>query len=340
VIAAVPLPVNWVVFPVQADKVPVIVGKAFMPTDVVVLLQEVVVFVKVKVAFPTATPVTIPKLVTVAILLLLLIHVPPVVGESVIVLPIQTDAPAVTTGNAFIVIALVVALQLVVVFKKVKVALPAATPVTTPALFTVAIVLSLLVHVPPVVGNNVIVLPTHIEVVGVLTTGNAFTVTEFVVLLQLVEVFTNVKLALPAAIPVTIPTLLTDALEASLLDHVPPDVGAIIMVLPIHTAAAADTAGNAFTVIEIVLLQLGAVELVKVNVTLPDATPVTTPALVTVAIVISLLDQVPPDVGVTLMVLPRQTDAAEVVTTGNAETVIPPENPVVTVHPVELVITQ
>ena len=44
-----------------------------------------------------------------------------------------------------------------------------------------------LAQVPPVVGDKVIVEPTHTEDPAV-TVGNAFTATEDVVLLQLVEV--------------------------------------------------------------------------------------------------------------------------------------------------------
>ena len=50
-----------------------------------------------------------------------------------------------------------------------------------------AIALLLLAQVPPVVGDKVIVEPTHTEDPAV-TVGNAFTVTDDVVLLQLVEV--------------------------------------------------------------------------------------------------------------------------------------------------------
>ena len=57
----------------------------------------------------------------------------------------------------------------------------------TPALVTVAIAGLLLTHVPPVVGDNVAVLPTH-TVAGAVTTGKAFTVTEEVVLLHPVDV--------------------------------------------------------------------------------------------------------------------------------------------------------
>ena len=68
-----------------------------------------------------------------------------------------------------------------------KVTLPAATPVTSPALVTVALVASLLVQVPPVVGDSVIVLPTQTDDPA-LTTGKELTVTDEVVLLQPVDV--------------------------------------------------------------------------------------------------------------------------------------------------------
>ena len=53
-----------------------------------------------KVTLPAATPVTNPALVTVALVGSLLVQVPPVVGDNVIVFPIQTDDPALTTGKA------------------------------------------------------------------------------------------------------------------------------------------------------------------------------------------------------------------------------------------------
>ena len=68
-----------------------------------------------------------------------------------------------------------------------KVTLPAATPVTNPALVTVALVGSLLVQVPPVVGDNVIVFPIQTDDPA-LTAGKALTVTDEVVLLQPVDV--------------------------------------------------------------------------------------------------------------------------------------------------------
>jgi hypothetical protein len=87
---------------------------AFTATDAVVLLQVVLVLVKVKVAFPKLTPVITPPFVTVAIALLLLVHVPPVVGVSVPVFPTQTIDGDVTVGLGFTVtVTLIVSGQLI-----------------------------------------------------------------------------------------------------------------------------------------------------------------------------------------------------------------------------------
>lgn len=54
------------------------------------------------VTVPRDTPVTTPAFVTVAIAGLLLVQVPPVVGDNVAVVPIHTPAGAVSTGSALI----------------------------------------------------------------------------------------------------------------------------------------------------------------------------------------------------------------------------------------------
>jgi len=60
-----------------------------------------VLLVKVKVADPTATPVTTPLFVTVAIALLLLIQVPPVIGDRVVMPPGQMEVgPVMETVGA------------------------------------------------------------------------------------------------------------------------------------------------------------------------------------------------------------------------------------------------
>ena len=128
-----------------------------------------------------------PALVTVAIELSLLVHVPPVVGDKVAVFPTHTEAGAVTVGLALTVTDEVVLLHPVVPSVNVNVTVPAATPVITPAFVTVATDVLLLVHVPPVVGDSVAVLPTHTDA-GAVTVGLALTVTDEVVLLHPVEV--------------------------------------------------------------------------------------------------------------------------------------------------------
>lgn len=108
---------------------------------------------------------TTPPLVTVAIPKALLVQVPPA-GDavSVVVLSIQIGLGPVRVDVGFgdTVPVNVIEVQPVAVNVKVKLAVPALIPVTRPALFTVATPGLLLVHTPPVVGDNVVVKPTHI----------------------------------------------------------------------------------------------------------------------------------------------------------------------------------
>ncbi len=121
---------------------------------------------------------------TVATEPLLLTHVPPVVGDKVVVEPAHiVDKPVIlTAGKEFTVTAAVGAeTQPVVEFVNVNVAEPAATPVTTPAFVTVATDALELTHVPPTFGNKLVVLPTQIvDRPDIFTAGNAFTVTTVV----------------------------------------------------------------------------------------------------------------------------------------------------------------
>jgi hypothetical protein len=132
----------------------------------------VAVDVNVNVTLPAATPVTRPAFVTVAFVISLLVHVPPVVGDKVMLLPTQTEGSADTTGRALIVTAEVVLLQPVAVSVNVNVTEPGAIPVMRPALDTVALVGSLLVQVPPDVGDKVPLPLTH-TADGAVTVGNA-----------------------------------------------------------------------------------------------------------------------------------------------------------------------
>ena len=94
---------------------------------------------------------------TVAIALLLLVHVPPLLGETLAVEPAHTYVAPPRTGEALTVTAEVVEEHPLTLVVNVNVAEPAATPVTTPEFVTVATLVLLEVHVPPVVGDNVVV---------------------------------------------------------------------------------------------------------------------------------------------------------------------------------------
>jgi hypothetical protein len=224
-------------------------GSAFTLTPGVVLLQDVAVKVNVNDAVPAETPVTIPAFVTVATAALLLAQVPPVMGDKVIVLPTQTDAGALTTGSALTVTGVVVALQEVTALVKIKVAVPAETPLTSPALVTVATAALVLAQVPPVMGDKVVVLPTQTEA-GAVTTGKVLTVTEAVVALHPLAVLVKVNVAVPAAIPLTRPAFVTVATAALLLAQVPPVVGDnwLVEFIQIDELPVIATRGNIFTV--------------------------------------------------------------------------------------------
>jgi hypothetical protein len=82
-----------------------------------------------------------------------------------------------TTGSGSTVTAAVVAEQPVVASVKVNVAFPSLRPVTRPPDVTEATDGELLTHVPPIVGDRVVVSPIHIVLSPVmLTTGSGFTV--------------------------------------------------------------------------------------------------------------------------------------------------------------------
>jgi hypothetical protein len=290
-------------------------------TDIapVVLLHDVDAEVKVNVTEPSDTPVTTPALVMVAIEVLLLIHVPPVVGLKVIVPPTQTPVAELTTGKAFTVSNAVVLLHPEAVSVNVKLTVPAATPVTKPVLSTVATVTSLLSHNPPTEGLSVIRASTHRLSEGRLTAGISLIVTVGVVLLNPVAVSVKVNVTAPAEIPVTNPALSTVATPGSLLTQVPPVTGLSIMVDPTHNLFAGMlTAGRSLTATDAVVFEQPVVVLVKVNVTVPSEIPVINPALVIDATPGSLLVQVPPVPGLAVIMLPTCNVAAGVLTVGNA----------------------
>jgi len=320
--------------PMQILVAPEIVttGIAFTVTVAVgIEAHPVRELVKVKVAVPADMPVTTPAFVTVATEALLLAQVPPVEGDKVVPKPTQILLVPVilTTGKAFTVTAEVAReTQPVPESVKVKVADPAVTPVTTPASVTVATAGLLLIQVPPVEGDKVVVAPTQIVLAPViLTAGCASKVTAEVVAEQFGELLlVNVNVAEPADIPVTTPALVTVAIAGALLTQVPPLVGDKVVVEPtqIVLIPVILTTGSAVTETAAVgkEVQFGDVLLVNVNVAIPADTPVTRPALSTVATAGAELTQVPPDVGDKVVVEPAQILFAPVMlTTGNASTV-------------------
>jgi len=271
--------------------------------------------VNVKVAEPDATPVTVPSLVTLAMPGFELTHVPPVEGLSVVVVPLQIAVPPVTlaTGSALTVIKPVeFETQLVELRVKIKVAVPGAIPVTTPALVTVAMLLLLDTQVPPFVGDRVVERPRQTEVAPViLTIGFSFTITLLVAFeMQPLEFCVNVKVAMPFDKPVTNPLLSTLATTGLLEVHTPPVEGVNVVVVPMHKLLlpVIEAVGlvDTVTTAEGLLIQPVDVD-VNVKVAEPTETPVITPALVMLAIDALLLTQVPPVPGVIPMEVPIQT---------------------------------
>ena len=107
----------------------------------------------------------------------------------------------------------------------------------------------LLAHVPPLVGDKVVVPPTQMEDTGKVTEGPEVIVRDVVVALQPVAVRVKVKVALPAPTPVTTPVLVTVATSVSLLTQVPPVFGVRLAVSPTQMEVwSIVTVGGAFTV--------------------------------------------------------------------------------------------
>ena len=141
--AAVPFPVNVLVWPAHLLSSPVKFGS---PLTVMVVAAETqpLLSLKVMVVVPSVLPVTTPVFDTVA-----MVELPDTHGsvEFAVALPVkaivaltQTELLPVMVGSAFTVTLFVVEQPLILV--NVIVAVPAFRPVTTPNLFTLATVLS------------------------------------------------------------------------------------------------------------------------------------------------------------------------------------------------------
>jgi hypothetical protein len=158
-----------VVVPTHNKVPPRILTTGLSPTVIGVFIldeQPVDVSVNIKVAVPIAKPVTIPEFDTEATLGLLLTHVPPPIGESELVPFTQIlDDPVIATFGLLKTVMDGVFREVhpVLLCTNLKVVEPPKIPVTNPELLTVAILVLLLIHVPPLTGDKVVVLFTHIE---------------------------------------------------------------------------------------------------------------------------------------------------------------------------------
>lgn len=168
-----------VVKPLQINVDPVIAPGEGLTVIVLFAVHPVTGNVYVMTEVPVARPETMPeKLPTVATLVLELVHVPPPASVSEIVELMQTDdEPVIAAGKAFTVTMPVAAQPELSVYE--IVAVPTFTPLTVPP-DTVAIVVELLLHVPPPVASERMVVPDlHRERDPVNAAGPASTVTVF-----------------------------------------------------------------------------------------------------------------------------------------------------------------
>ena len=116
----------------------------------------------------------------------------------------------------------------------------------------------------------------------------------------------------PTASPVTTPLGEIVATAGFPPDHVPPVDGVKLIFAPTQTCVGPPNTGRAFiTTLEVVSEQLDEVSK-NINVTVPGATGVITPAFVTVAVPVANEVHVPPVVGESKPVLPIHTEAGEV----------------------------
>jgi hypothetical protein len=163
--------------PTHSPKLPEIVPGVALTVNGTLVAQPLLVYVIF--VLPGLEPVTTPSGLTVAILELPL-HVPPEgVPDNELDNPLQTFVVPVIEGMAFTVTTLIPTQPVVGVY--VMVAVPAATPLTSPAAFTVALPASLLSQVPPAgLPDQVVVAPTQTPDVPPVMLPGGFTLTTWV----------------------------------------------------------------------------------------------------------------------------------------------------------------
>lgn len=208
-------------------------------------------------AAPPDTPVISPVLISaVAMVVLLLLHVPPVIVLlSVTIVPSQTVVVPVIGAVGFTV-TVVVAVQPAAVIYTIEV-VPADTPVTIPDdMPIVATPASPELHVPPAGASlSAVILPWQTVVFPVIADGSVFIVTVVVAMQPAVVV--NLIITFPADAPYTIPaTASTVAIAVLLLLQVPPVVASLnIVALPAHRVVLPVTGVIGFTVTVVVAKQ-------------------------------------------------------------------------------------
>ena len=207
-------------------------------------------------------------------------------------------------------------------------AIPFESPVTIPDPSTLAAAGLLDTHTPPVEGTKVEVVPIHKLVLPEMLALGLFdtVIAEDGLLIQPVEDDVKVNVAVPTETPVITPELSILATEELLLTQVPPVEGVIFILVPIQTVLDPESVamGLAFTVtIGDGKLVHPVDEFVKTKEVLPTPTPVTRPLEATVATSGSLLTQLPPEVGVNVVVVDGQMEVVpDTLTMGLATTVI------------------
>lgn len=202
--------------------------------------QPLLNLVNINDTLPGPTGVINPALVMVAIAVLLDNHVPPVVGVMFTAIPTQVllSNNTVVGFGSTVNCAVSGDTQPVVVSVNTNSTVPAATPVTTPALVTVATKASVLAQVPPDEGESVTWSLIQILASGNETGVGALTMIPSVASEEHPASLIKVKKATPCALPITLPSGVTVAIDVLLDAHVPPVVGLKVVVSPIHTAVS------------------------------------------------------------------------------------------------------
>jgi hypothetical protein len=160
-----------------------------------------------------------------------LVHVPPVVGVSCVVEPIQIlVSPLMPTGTPFTTLMATVLSDLhpVADSSNTNVTDPTPVPVTTPLLVMVAIAGLLLVQLPPDDGIKLVVPLMQISLSPFkAVTGLLFTIMEMEPFEdgQPVLVFTKLKLVIPADKAMTLPLLFIEAIDGLVEVQTPPVEG-------------------------------------------------------------------------------------------------------------------